>query len=263
MMTAQPGEIEFTRRPRAVRRRIFRRNRPSRQESQPREDALTFAGQCKKTLAVLKGLKEVVTTLAWLKTLLASLFGVGFIFYSASSHVKLLPELFPQAADGGQQFLWAHPDHSVKAEFDSECARPKLINALGLWGASSGLRLQYGLVPALRDGGWGVHWDHAPTQHLDASGFNHFSFWVRGASGEELFEIGLKDTSAREIRIASKDWIAASDLKQGIQVIIPLAEFKGVNQQSLNNISFSFNALHGSGSICIDSMAFGGKGDRA
>jgi hypothetical protein len=262
MMTTPQSAIDLNGRQRAIRRRIFRKNPPSRQESEPREEAVTFTGWCKKTLAVLKGLKEAVATLTWLKAIVASLFGMGFVFYSSASHVKLLSEMFPQA-DAGQQFVWANPDGAVKAGFARECAKPKLVNALGLGGASSGLRLQYGLVPAMRDGGWGVHWDQAPTHHFDASGFAHFSFWVRGARGEESFEIGLKDTDARETKIDAKDWIAASDLRNGVEVIVPLTEFKGVKKQSLNNVSFSFNALHGSGSICIDSMAFGGNGSRA
>lgn len=263
MMTTQQSEIDLSGRQRAVRRRIFRRNNaPSRRESEPREDAVTFTGQCRKILALLKGFKEIVATLTWLKTLMASLFGMGIVFYSSSSDMKLLPELFPQAADGGRQFLWANPDNSVKAGFDGGCAKPRLTNLFGFFGDSSGLRLQYGVVPNMRDGGWGVHWDDAPTHDFDASAFTHFSFWVRGASGDELFEIGLKDTNSNETKIESKDWIVASDLRNGVEITIPLAEFRDVNKKSLNNVSFSFNSRHGSGSICVGSMAFGGQGSR-
>jgi len=261
MMTAPQREIVYNKKKPFFLRRNVERIAFSKPENTPETVVFTFADRLKKTLSVLKWLKELMITLAWLKGVVAFVVSLIFIYLS-SSPTKLLPELFPQAT-AGRQFLWAHPDQSVKARFDHRCAKPELKNGFGFFEASSGLQIQYGVAPDMQQGGWGVHWDHAPTQHLDASGFNHFSFWVRGASGEELFEIGLKDTDAREIRIASKDWIAASDLKQGIQVIIPLAESKGVNKQSLNNISFSFNALHSSGSICIDSMAFGGKGDRA
>lgn len=261
MMTTQQSEMNLNRRQRAVRRRIFRRNPLFRQENEPREDILTFAGWCKKILAVLKGLKEVVATLTWLKAIMASLFGMGIFFYSSSSNVKLLSELFPQA-EGGKQFLWSNPDNSVKAEFDSGCTKPNLANIFSLLGASSGLRLQYGVVPTMRDGGWGVHWDNASTHDFDASKFTHFTFWVRGVSGDELFEIGLKDTNSKETKIESKDWIVASDLRNGVEITIPLAEFRDVSKKSLNNISFSFNSQHGSGSICIGSMAFGRQGNR-
>ncbi len=263
MMITPQNEVHVNGRQRAIRRRrVFRKSLPARQESETREEAAIFAGWCKKTLVVLKGLKEAVATLTWLKAIMASLFGMSFVFYSCSPSIKLLAEIFPQA-EAGQQFLWANPNGAVKAGFDNGCARPRLANIFGFFGTSSGLRLQYGVVADMRDGGWGVHWDQAPTKRFDASGFDHFSFWVRGASGEELFEIGLKDKDAKETKIESKDWIAASDLRNGVEVIIPLAEFKGVNKQSLNNISFSFNSLHGSGSICIDSMTFRAKDSRA
>ncbi|MFO1372386.1 MAG: hypothetical protein U1F42_08320 [Candidatus Competibacteraceae bacterium] len=255
MMTAQQSEINLTRRQRAARRRISRNNPPPQQGNEPQEDALTFVERLKKTLAVLKWLKEAVATLTWLKALMVSLFGVGVVFYS-SSDIKPLSKLFPQA-DAGRQFLWAHPENAVKAGFDSGCAKPKLTNLFGFIGASSGLRLQYGVVPNMQDGGWGVHWDDSSTKHFDASGFDHFSFWVRGVTGDELFEIGLKDTNAKEIKIESKDWVSVNALKDGDVVIIPLTEFKDVNTKLLNNVSFGFNAHHGSGTICIDGMAFG------
>ena len=77
-----------------------------------------------------------------------------------------------------------------------------------------------------------------------------------------MFEIGLKDTNSNETKIESKDWIVASDLRNGVEITIPLAEFRDVNKKSLNNVSFSFNSRHGSGSICVGSMAFGGQGSR-
>ncbi len=263
MMTTHKSKINLSRRQRAIRgKRIFSKNPlPRQQESEPRKEDATFTGWCKKTLAVLKGLKETVAMLTWLKALMVSLFGMGFVVYSSSSQVKLLSEIFPQAKQG-QQFSWKNPGNSVKDSFDGGCAKPNLMNLFGFWGGS-GLRLQYGVTSDAFDGGWGVHWDQAPTKGFDASRFDHFSFWVRGASGEEWFEIGLKDKDARETKIESKDWIAASNLRNGVEVIIPLAEFKGVNKQSLNNISFSFNSLHGSGNICIGEIAFGAKGGRA
>ena len=79
MMTTPQNAIDLNGRQRAIRRRIFRKNPPSPPENEPREEAVTFTGWCKKTLAVLKGLKEAVATLTWLKTIMASLFGMGFI----------------------------------------------------------------------------------------------------------------------------------------------------------------------------------------
>lgn len=261
-MTAHQDEFDLTGK-QSVAEGEFKRNPPAARESEARKDAATFAGQCKKILAILKGLKEAVATLSWLKAIVVSLFGMGIIYYPFSSNTKLLPDLFPQAVHGGKQFLWSRPSNSVKASFDGGCAKPSLINLLGFIGVASGLRLQYGLAPNMQDGGWGVHWADAPTHDFDASRFAHFSFWVRGASGDEAFEIGLKDTDAKEIKIESKDWIAASTLRNGVEVIIPLAEFRGVNIKSLNNVNFSFGSGHGSGNLCIGGMAFEGQSERA
>lgn len=255
MMTTPQSRIDLTKRQRAVRRRISRRNSLPRQESESQKDTLTFTDRCKQVLAMLKWLKEAVTTLAWLQAIIVSVLGVGIYFYHPSS-TPLLSDVFPQA-DKGTQFSWSYPENSVKATFDSGCAKPELTNAFGFWGnTSSGLRLQYGVVPNMQGGGWGVHWDNTSTHHFDASEFTHFSFWVHGVSGDELFEIGLKDTNARETKIESKDWITVNALKNGIEIAIPLTKFKNVDKKSLNNVSFSFNALDGSGTVCIDSMAF-------
>ncbi|HRZ07571.1 MAG TPA: hypothetical protein P5102_15780 [Candidatus Competibacteraceae bacterium] len=257
MMAAPPREIIYNKKKPFFLRRNVERIALSKSENAPETVVFTFADRLKKTLGVLKWLKELMITLAWLKGVVAFVVSLVFIYLS-SSPTKPLSELFPQAT-AGRQFLWAHPDQSVKAGFDSRCAKPKLKNGFGFFGASSGLQIQYGVAPDMQQGGWGVHWDHAPTQSFDASGFDHFSFWVRGVSGDESFEIGLKDTSARETKIESKDWIATRALRNGVEVIIPLAEFGDVNKKSLNNISFSFNALHGSGTLCIDNIAFGGR----
>jgi hypothetical protein len=260
MTTIQQSEMNLDPRQRVASLGISGNQPPSQQQGEPKENTSTFTDRLKKIIAELKWLKEALATLTWLKAMLASLFGLG-LFYCSSPAIKPLSELFPQA-DAGQQFLWAHPDNAVKAWFDNGCGKPRLTNVFGFFGGSSGLRLQYGLVPTMQDGGWGVHWDNAPRKHFDVSEFDHFSFWVRGASGEEQFEIGLKDTNAREIKIQSKDWIAASALRNGVEITIPLAEFRDVNKQLLNNVSFSFNSLHGSGTICIGSMAFGRKNGR-
>ena len=72
---------------------------------------------------------------------------------------------------------------------------------------------------------------------------------MRSGSGDESFEIGLKDTQGVEVKIESKDRVAADALKSGVEIMIPLSEFKGVNVRSLNNVSISFNEAHGSGGL--------------
>ena len=271
MTTIQPSEIDLNLNlsPCVVEPGITGEKAPAATKNEVRNEGGKFSERLKKVMAELKWLKEALSTLVWLKTvldwlraLLVSVFGLGFFYCSSTAVRPLADELFPQA-EAGRQFVWSHPDYAVKAEFDSGCAKPRLTNAFGLIGASSGLRLRYGLTPAMEDGGWGVHWDQAPARRLDASTYDYFSFWVRGDHGDESFEVGLKDTQGRETRVESRDWIASSDLKHGVKVIIPLAAFKEVDRQSLNNVNFSFNSLHGSGTLCIDNMEFGGKNHRA
>ncbi|HCK82725.1 MAG TPA: hypothetical protein DIC59_14835 [Candidatus Competibacteraceae bacterium] len=262
MMAMQQPEINADERQVSVRRRILGSNASPVPESDVQETTRSAKSWFDEALARLKCFKEIVGTLSWLKTVVASVVGMGVVFYSSSSHTNLLAELFPQA-NGGAQFSWSNPDYSVKTGFDSECAKPELTNVFGFFGAASGLRLQYGVIPTMRDGGWGVHWDSTAAKHFDASGFDYFSFWVRGSSGDEVFAIGMKDADAKETKIDSKEWIVTNALKNGVEVIVPLTEFKGVNKGLLNNISISFNANQGSGSLCIDNLSFGKQSTRA
>jgi hypothetical protein len=261
MTTAQKREASLEQKKHVVRQRVSKRKSSPENGSMPPKSVSTVVGWIKKGLAVIMGLKEIIATLAGLKTILITLLGLGVIIVGTCVSEKLLSRIFPQAT-AGKEFLWAHPDNAVKATFDGACAKPRLINAFGFLNTSFGLKLEYGLVVNMRNGGWGVHWDNAKTKHFDASEFDHFTFWVRGASGDELFEIGLKDTNARETKIESKERIPVDKLRNGVEVNIPLAEFKDVDKKSLNNISFGFNSSYGSGSLCIDNIAFGRKSSR-
>ena len=109
------------------------------------------------------------------------------------------------------------------------------------------------------NGGWGVQWSSSPVGHFDASAFNALTFWVKGASGGEIFQIGMKDTTGNngngtEAKLGSKDYLVVT--QNWSQIILSFDEFKGVNIASLENINLGFNKDHGSGSICIDDMAF-------
>lgn len=155
-----------------------------------------------------------------------------------------LVETFPQV-DGGEEFAFINQDGVLSNEFvpAQNCVHS----------GSSGLQLTYEMKDA-GNGGWGVYWDDAPTTHFDASDFTTFTFWIRGASGGETFQIGLKDTSDKEIKVESKSLaLVTSDW---LIVTVPLSKFKGVNTASVRNVNFGFNKSHGSGSVCIDDIAF-------
>ncbi|MBK8507916.1 MAG: hypothetical protein V9G63_15260 [Candidatus Competibacter sp.] len=257
MMTMQRSEINIEQTEEPIERRVLGGylSVRSEHEADAGERSSTFKEKCNQGVAALKWLKEVISALSSIKTFVASALGMGLFAFSTSSQVNLLSDLFPQIS-GGKQFLWSAPDGAVKAGFESGCARPNLGNAFGFLDVSSGLRLQYDVVPNLRSGGWGVHWDNTSTKHFDASEFETFSVWVRGSGGDESFEIGLKDTNGVEAKIDSKDRISADALKRGVEVVIRLSEFKDVNVRSLHNVSISFNESHGSGSLCFNNLRF-------
>jgi len=119
-----------------------------------------------------------------------------------------------------------------------------------------GLQLTYAMSGE-GNGGWGVHWDNTPTQNFDASGFSALIFWVKGTSGGETFQIGLKDTNERESKVESGPLVIVS-ASEWRQVNVSLSQFrdKGVNIASLRNVNLGFNSNHGSGTICIDDIAF-------
>lgn len=165
---------------------------------------------------------------------------------STSTPLPIPPllEIFSQV-DSGQEFAFTNFGGSLTHKFvaDKNCTHS----------GSYGLRLTYNMKGA-GNGGWGVHWDDAPDKHFNASEFSAFTFWVRGASGGETFQIGFKDTSGKEAKVETTSLVVVtSDWKM---VKIQLSEFKDLNTASIRNISFGFNKDHGVGSICIDDIAF-------
>ena len=105
------------------------------------------------------------------------------------------------------------------------------------------------------NGGWGVHWVNPPiATHFDASEFRTLTFWVRGMLGDETFQVDMKDTNDRSFWLESKSVLVVT---QGwMKVSVPISKFQGVNTSSLENLTFGSNNTHGSGSICIDDIAF-------
>jgi hypothetical protein len=160
--------------------------------------------------------------------------------------VPPIVETFPQV-DGGKEFVFINQGGVLSNEFvpAQNCVHS----------GSSGLRFTYKMKD-LGNGGWGVIWDSPAATHFDASGFTAFTFWVRGASGGETFQIGLKDTSDKEAKVESKSLVLVTS--SWLMATVPLSEFtgKGVNTASVRNVNFGFNKDHGSGTFCIDDIAF-------
>ncbi|MEK7786488.1 MAG: carbohydrate binding domain-containing protein, partial [Chloroflexota bacterium] len=128
----------------------------------------------------------------------------------------------------------------------------------------NGVQLTYNFTEG--GGGWGIHWAAPPQKHLNLIGFTELTFWVKGTSGSETFQIGLKDTGQIEVQNDEKEILVNSERyvlvssSEWRQVIVPLSHFADatgpVNFASIDNMSIGFSSAHGSGSICIDDIAF-------
>jgi hypothetical protein len=158
-----------------------------------------------------------------------------------------LLEIFPQSKDA-EAFYWEDKGGELTHHFveSDECRHSGVY----------GLQIEY-KMSGEGNGGWGVHWANAPADGFDASGFSTLDFWVKGLSGKKTFQIGLKDSDQREIKIESEELVVVSADEWRL-VAIPLSEFanRGVNTASLDNVHFSFRADHGEGTICIDDISF-------
>ncbi len=158
-----------------------------------------------------------------------------------------LEEIFPQV-DGGQEFSFANEGGVLTFEFviDPNCTHS----------GPYGLRIAYSML-ASGNGGWGVHWDNSQDGYFNSFPFTNLSFWVKGATGNESFQIAMKDTDKNEYWITSTSVFVTTP--DWTQVSIPLSKFEKVNMSSLANMSFGFNKDHKSGSICIDDISFVNK----
>jgi hypothetical protein len=138
----------------------------------------------------------------------------------------------------GEFWTWENAPGTLTTDFTENCANTSF----------HGMSIVYDFS-AQGNGGVGVQWGQLQGG-FDASGFTTLSFWVRGAVGNEKFEVGLKDKNGTETKIQ----FAADSV--GRNTLIGLNKFSSVNLSSLENLNFSFNKTHGSGSICIDDIVF-------
>ncbi|MBN2406374.1 MAG: CIA30 family protein [Elusimicrobia bacterium] len=100
-------------------------------------------------------------------------------------------------------------------------------------------------------GGWGVGLNGA-----NVSEYMYLSFNVKGKSGNEVFDVGLKDTSSKEMNLRITDYTEIGTNWQ--EVRIPLADFKNINLNSLDNFHIGFNDSCGKGCIFMDDIRFAG-----
>jgi hypothetical protein len=157
--------------------------------------------------------------------------------------------VFPQA-ETGRPFQFKK-DSSVTLTVDEQAAECAFTTEYGV-------KLTYEITQAETDASWGVQWKDT-VGYFDASNFTNFTFAVRGKQGDEEFLIGMKDVTESVVTLESKNFVKVTSTEWQI-VTIPLSRFthKGttINPSALDNVTFSFDERHGSGSICIDDIAF-------
>jgi hypothetical protein len=156
---------------------------------------------------------------------------------------------FPDAWACGAAFAFSGDGGVLVSEaFLPECAR---TSASG----ETGLRVFYS-NSGTGFGGWGLQWDGSPAGQVNAFQHDFLTFWVKGDVGGEIFQIGLKDTAGVETKRESPGYVAVTTDWQ--QVVIPLADFTGVNKGAIVNWNLGFNSSHGHGVICVDDARFTG-----
>jgi hypothetical protein len=156
-----------------------------------------------------------------------------------------LVEVFPQAVNG-QKFAFVNGTGTVVDKF---VPAPQACVHSGPYG----LQLTYD-VTGSGNGGWGVQWVSSTAGHFDASGFTAFNFWIKGTNGGETFQVGLKDTTGKEVKVESIDSVVVTS--DWVLISFPLRLFNGVNTALIENVNFGFNKNHGSGSFCLDDISF-------
>lgn len=154
-----------------------------------------------------------------------------------------LEEIFPQAGDG-EAFVFVNNP----AVFAGNIVRDECVHS-GIYG----LKMIYDIKNS-GSAGWGVQWVNAPVGSVDLTGHSTLVFWVKGGTGMERFQIGIKDNLKREIKVESGDLIVLSRDWQKVRV--PLNRFRDMNLGLVNNINFGFNTNHSNGVICVDDITF-------
>lgn len=174
--------------------------------------------------------------------------GSGSICIADLAFEAQLTDIFPQIA-GGQPFAYANPPGNLSTQLVDELA----CRESGRYG----LRIDY-QFSGNGFGGWGIQWSDTTQGSFDGSRFSRLSFWLKG-SAPNGFQIGLKDVSEYEVKVDA-GMVLQRSATDWQRVTIPLARFtqngRPVNTALLRNLNLGFNATHGAGSICIDSIGF-------
>ena len=154
-----------------------------------------------------------------------------------------LLEIFPQAKDG-EDFVFVNKPAVFVGDFvNQDCVHE----------GAYGLKLAYDINNS-GNAGWGVRWENSPSGYIDLTKYAELHFWVKGNTGDERFQIGIKDTLKYEYKMESSNLLVLSGDWQLIRV--PLKRFAGVNLAFVENINVGFNDNHTGGVLCVDDISF-------
>ena len=154
-----------------------------------------------------------------------------------------LEEIFPQAGDG-QEFTFGDEFISRSFVTNGNCSHTEPY----------GVRLDYSAQTDSDAGGWGVQWKNSSIGYFDVSDSTALSFWVKGTSGNETFQVVLADLEGviEDVKIQS----LATVTVDWAEISIPLSLYSQVNLASINVVEFDFFGREDAGSICIDDISF-------
>jgi len=161
---------------------------------------------------------------------------------------ELLPNIFRQVGDG-KAFVFKNNRGVLQDDYIDEVGCRRETRPLGL-------RLRWNMTgPGDPSGGWGVQWADPNVNGFDASSFTSLAITVKGASGGERFQVGLKDLNNREVKIESREKaVISSSVWRTLR--IQLSEFTNVDTAQIANVNLGFNRNHGRGQVCVDEIAF-------
>jgi len=153
------------------------------------------------------------------------------------------------------RFLVADFDDVLPDVFSFKDEKGSVLNASSAYPDSQKGRVA-GIKYDILEGGWGGY--GIVMKGANVSRFRYIAMDLKGDKGGEFFEVGLRDVRGQERKKAITVYTDISTEWQ--RVLIPLADFGGVNFASLDNITFGFPAKK-SGRLYFDNIDFEGLPD--
>ena len=143
---------------------------------------------------------------------------------------------------------WNYEGAAIETIFNND---PTLIYG------DTGLSLQLNYDVTYQISSQSGFWTGLATQ-LDMSAYEQLSFLVKGAIGQEVFEIGLKDLTSAETKLLITNYLPDGVTAEWQMVTIPLTDFSDIDTAFLENLSIGFtNSIgSGAGTIYVDEIRF-------